>query len=95
MLLGLQDGAVLQTFVNNAFPVELVKVTAPVICCAMSLHRRKVSGEAIMDVQRQTAVQYSCGNKQCYNRLLYIVFAKGILLCPFMRVRQKSTECVQ
>ncbi|CAM9228975.1 unnamed protein product, partial [Ascophyllum nodosum] len=53
VLLGLQDGAVLQTFVNNAFPVELVKVTAPVICCAMSLHRRKI---AVVDRNRRLMV---------------------------------------
>lgn len=44
LLLGLQNGAVLRVFVNNAFLVEVVKVSAPVVCCAMSLHRKKVNG---------------------------------------------------
>ena len=43
LLLGLEDGVVLRVFVNSAFPVVLVKVSAPVVCCAMSLHRRKVN----------------------------------------------------
>lgn len=44
LLLGLENGVVLQVFVDNAFPVVLVKAsTAAVVCCAMSVHRKKVS----------------------------------------------------
>lgn len=43
LLLGLENGVVLQVFVDNAFPVELVKAGAAVVCCTMSVHRRKAS----------------------------------------------------
>lgn len=43
LLLGLESGLVLQVFVDNAFPVELVKATAAVVCCTMSVHRKKAS----------------------------------------------------
>lgn len=48
VILGLASGVVLQVFVNNAFPVELVKAAAPVVCCAMSLHRKKVNHRALV-----------------------------------------------
>lgn len=43
LLFGLASGMVLQVFVNNAFPVEVVKAGEAVVCCDMSLHRKKVS----------------------------------------------------
>lgn len=52
LLLGLENGVVLQVFVDNAFPVELVKATAPVVCCAMSVHRKKASRGSLPDVMR-------------------------------------------
>lgn len=42
LLLGLASGLVLQVFVSNPFPVELVKAGAAVVCCDMSLHRKQV-----------------------------------------------------
>lgn len=42
LLLGLESGIVLQVFVDNAFPVELVKASAAVVCCTTSLHRKQV-----------------------------------------------------
>lgn len=48
LLLGLEDGVVLQVFVNNAFPLELVKASAAVVSCAMSLHRKKARAIAVI-----------------------------------------------
>ncbi|CAM9714504.1 unnamed protein product [Scytosiphon promiscuus] len=54
LLLGLESGVVLQVFVDNAFPVELVKTgTTAVVCCAMSVHRKKV---AVVDSKRRVIV---------------------------------------
>lgn len=41
LLLGLDSGIVVQVFVNNAFPMELVKAGAAIVCCDMSLHRKQ------------------------------------------------------
>lgn len=43
LLLGLASGLVLQVFVSNPFPVELVKAGVAVVCCDMSLHRKQAS----------------------------------------------------
>ncbi|CAM9409830.1 unnamed protein product [Pylaiella littoralis] len=57
LLLGLESGVVLQVFVDNAFPVEVVKATAAVVCCAMSVHRRKASGHvAVVDSKSRVVV---------------------------------------
>ncbi|CAM9531119.1 unnamed protein product [Ectocarpus sp. 6 AP-2014] len=54
LLLGLENGVVLQVFVDNAFPVVLVKAsTAAVVCCAMSVHRKKV---AVVDAKSRVMV---------------------------------------
>eukprot|EP00903_Cladosiphon_okamuranus_P013353 g12445.t1 len=53
LLLGLANGVVLQVFVDNAFPVELVKTTAAVLCCAISVHRQKV---AVVDSRTRVVV---------------------------------------
>jgi len=40
---GLKNGSVLQIFVDNAFPIELIKQNTPIRCLDVSASRRKLA----------------------------------------------------
>uniref|UniRef100_A0A183IWB8 Intraflagellar transport protein 122 homolog n=1 Tax=Soboliphyme baturini TaxID=241478 RepID=A0A183IWB8_9BILA len=43
LIIGLKNGQIVEIFVDNPFPVELLKITGVVRCVDLSLHRRKVA----------------------------------------------------
>jgi len=55
LLVGLEDGRVLKIFVNNAFPIEVVRApkALPIKCIASSCHRTKL---AIIDSEHRLVV---------------------------------------
>ncbi|CAM9276939.1 unnamed protein product [Chrysoparadoxa australica] len=60
LLVGLANGSVLQVFVDNAFPVLLVKGQSAIRCCDLSMLRKKV---AIVDDTNRVSV-YSMQTKE-------------------------------
>lgn len=60
MLLGLKNGEVWKIFVDNAFPIELVKVPSAVKCLDLSMSRMKL---AVVDETNQVHV-YDLENKE-------------------------------
>lgn len=43
ILIGLKSGQIVQIFINNPFPVNIVKITNPVRCLDLSMFRKKLS----------------------------------------------------
>lgn len=60
LLLGLKNGQILQIFINNPFPIPLIKQQSSVRCLDLSLHRRKI---AIVD-EHNTCTVYDLKTKQ-------------------------------
>lgn len=53
LLIGMDNGAVQQIFIDNGFPIDLVKVGASVVSCDLSLHRESL---AVVDSTTRVAV---------------------------------------
>ncbi|KAI8996741.1 hypothetical protein BC832DRAFT_598279 [Gaertneriomyces semiglobifer] len=60
LLVGLKNGQVFQIFINNAFPIPLIKQTASIRCLDLSLTRRKL---AVVD-ENNTCLVYDVKTKQ-------------------------------
>ncbi|KND02004.1 uncharacterized protein SPPG_02510 [Spizellomyces punctatus DAOM BR117] len=60
LLVGLKNGQVLQIFINNPFPIPLIKLQASVRCLDLSLRRRKL---AIVD-EHNTCLTYDIKTRQ-------------------------------
>jgi intraflagellar transport protein 122 len=65
LLVGLKNGQIVQIFINNPFPINIIKISNPVRCLDISLLRRKL---AVVDDKGMCSV-YDIRTKQ----LLYQV----------------------
>lgn len=99
LLLGLENGAVLQVLVSNAFPIELVKTTAPVICCTMSLHRKKASHETAGDGASErvlmVAPAYNCLSADLVFRWYQVLAQEvtiGVIWCERLEEGRQGEE---
>lgn len=71
LLIGLKNGQIVQIFINNPFPINIIKITTPIRCLDLSMLRQKL---AVVDDKNNVLV-YDIKTK----RLLYQVII--VIIC--------------
>jgi len=77
LLIGLKNGQIVQIFINNPFPIQVVQITSPVRCLDLSTNRKKL---AVVD-DRGSCLVYDIKTRT----LLYQVMSAISLCCICVR----------
>lgn len=74
LLVGLKNGQILQIFINNPFPINIIKLSDPIRCLDMSMLRQKV---AVVDDKGFCSV-YDIKSKQLLYQVINMLITKQI-----------------